>query len=315
MNARLHVAAAVIRDGQGRILISRRATGVHQGGLWEFPGGKLESGEDVQAALRRELREELGIEAGRLSPLIRVPWDYPDRQVLLDVWEVLDFRGEPHGREGQPLRWVQPEDLAAYEFPAANRPIRIAAWLPDRYLITPEPGDMSSFLERLQRLLERGIRLAQLRAKAMETESLARLAEKAQALCEAHGARLLLNGRPDLAVAVGAAGVHLTSAQLMAAKERPLPEPFLCAASCHDPAELQRAGELGLDFAVVAPVQPTASHPEARPLGWTGFADCCDAAVLPVYALGGLGPGDVVRARAAGGQGIAAIRALWGEVE
>ena len=315
MSARLHVAAAVIRDERGRILISRRAAGVHQGGLWEFPGGKLEPGEDVQAALRRELREELGIEAGRLSPLIRVPWDYPDRQVLLDVWEVLDFRGTPHGREGQPLRWVSLEDLSGYEFPAANRPIRLAAQLPDCYLITPEPGDVPAFLEHLQRLLEKGIRLVQLRAKAMETGALARLAAEAQALCEAHGACLLLNGRADLAVAVGAAGVHLTSAQLMAAKERPLPEPFLCAASCHDPAELQRAGELGLDFAVLAPVQPTASHSEARPLGWNRFSNCCEAAVLPVYALGGVGPGDVARARAGGGQGIAAIRALWGGME
>ena len=99
---RIHVVAAVIRGADGRILIARRADTQHQGGLWEFPGGKVEEGEAVEVALARELREELGIEVTGSRPLIKVSHDYPDKQVLLDVREVDAFTGEPHGAEGQP---------------------------------------------------------------------------------------------------------------------------------------------------------------------------------------------------------------------
>eukprot|EP01137_Pigoraptor_chileana_P016793 Opistho-2@73895 len=99
---RVHVAAAVIRDDSGKILIARRADTQHQGGLWEFPGGKVEADESVECALARELQEELGIVVGAARPLIKVRHDYPDKQVLLDVWEVSSFSGEPHGAEGQP---------------------------------------------------------------------------------------------------------------------------------------------------------------------------------------------------------------------
>ncbi len=114
---RVHVAAAVIRDDSGKILIARRADTQHQGGLWEFPGGKVEADESVETALARELHEELGIVVGAARPLIKVRHDYPDKQVLLDVWEVSSFSGEPHGAEGQPLAWVTAKELVNYEFP------------------------------------------------------------------------------------------------------------------------------------------------------------------------------------------------------
>ena len=99
---RIHVAAAVIRCVDGQILLAKRPEDKHQGGLWEFPGGKVEASETVQAALSRELEEELGIRPSAARPLIQVRHDYPDKQVLLDVWEVSAFTGEPHGAEGQP---------------------------------------------------------------------------------------------------------------------------------------------------------------------------------------------------------------------
>ena len=116
----LHVAVGVILDAQRRILLSRRAADAHQGGLWEFPGGKVEDGESLQAALARELREELDIVPGRTSPLLQVRHDYGDKQVLLDVHVVWDFSGEPRGLEGQPLAWVAVAELDSYDFPAAN---------------------------------------------------------------------------------------------------------------------------------------------------------------------------------------------------
>jgi 8-oxo-dGTP diphosphatase len=118
----VHVAVGVIHRG-GRILLSRRHADSHQGGLWEFPGGKVESGEQVTEALQRELEEELGIRVQFCEPLLEVRHDYGDKQVFLDVWWVSEFSGKEQGREGQPLSWVAPEQLQELEFPAANEPI------------------------------------------------------------------------------------------------------------------------------------------------------------------------------------------------
>ncbi|TXS96320.1 8-oxo-dGTP diphosphatase MutT [Parahaliea maris] len=119
----VHVAVGVILDTQQRILLTRRAADAHQGGLWEFPGGKVEQGEDVLTALDRELREELAISVERSSPLIEVRHDYGDKAVLLDVHLVWNFSGEPKGLEDQPMTWCAAEALGDYEFPAANLPI------------------------------------------------------------------------------------------------------------------------------------------------------------------------------------------------
>ena len=121
--AAVHVAVGVVLDEQHRVLISRRASAAHQGGLWEFPGGKLEPGESVERALARELREELGIGFASSQPLLLVPFNYGDKAVLLDVHLVTELEGKARGLEGQPLRWVTAEELARYEFPAANVPI------------------------------------------------------------------------------------------------------------------------------------------------------------------------------------------------
>jgi 8-oxo-dGTP diphosphatase len=308
----LAVAAAVIVGPDGRILISRRHDHLHQGGLWEFPGGKQEPGEDARQALRRELHEELGIEVLQARPLIRVLHDYGDRRVLLDVWRVEAFSGTPQGREGQPLAWVTPDELGRYDFPAANRPILRAARLPDRYLITPEPGpDSDAFLGQLEVSLARGIRLLQLRAKSLSPDAYTRLAARVVPLAREQGARVLLNGPAELVRELGAAGLHLSSAALRQCQERPLPEDYWLCASCHDDIELGRAVRLGADCALLSPVQATASHPGVAPLGWAAFQALTDPCPLPVYALGGLGPADLETAWHHGAQGIAAIRGLW----
>lgn len=119
----VHVAVGVIRDLQGNILIARRHASSHQGGLWEFPGGKVEARESVLQALQRELEEELAIKLLDARALLKVEHDYGDKAVLLDVWLVESFSGRAEGREGQPLRWVAPGALADFDFPAANYPI------------------------------------------------------------------------------------------------------------------------------------------------------------------------------------------------
>jgi 8-oxo-dGTP diphosphatase len=121
--AQVHVAVGVILDDDHNILITRRAPDRHQGSLWEFPGGKVEDGESLAGALARELREELGIEIGRTSALLKVHHDYGDKVVLLEVRVVWEFRGEARPLEGQPMAWVSPRELIDYAFPEANLPI------------------------------------------------------------------------------------------------------------------------------------------------------------------------------------------------
>ena len=117
----IHVAVGVICSLDGsEVLTARRPDHLHQGGLWEFPGGKVDAGEDVYTALCRELHEELGIDVVVATPWCLIEHTYTDKSVLLDVWRVTGWSGEPHGREGQPLRWSAIAALDAAEFPAAN---------------------------------------------------------------------------------------------------------------------------------------------------------------------------------------------------
>ena len=309
--SRVHVAVGVVRNPQGQILIARRPPHVHQGDLWEFPGGKIESGETLQQALQREMHEELGIEVSHARPLIRIPYGYSDKQVLLDVWLIDAFDGVPHGKENQPVDWLAPSALWERSFPAANRPIIQAVNLPETYLITGNFDTESDFLAKLQRALEEGIRLVQLRAKDLDSKTFLRLAKIATRTCHAYEARILLNAMPELVQEVGADGVHLTSARLLALSARPLNTDKLVAASIHNQAELEQAVKLGVDFSVVSPVLPTLSHPNAPILGWDGFQQLTEQANHPVFALGGMHKKDLATVWQHGGQGIAAIRSLW----
>jgi 8-oxo-dGTP diphosphatase len=307
----IHVAAAVIVNDQGDVLIAKRPPEKHQGGLWEFPGGKVEADEDVVAALHRELFEELGIDVEQARPLIRVRHRYPDKSVLLDVWRVEQYSGEPHGREGQPVEWCAPEALSEREFPAANLPIIAAAQLPKCYLITPEPGDQNEFLAGLETALEQGVRLVQMRARGLSGEGYKQLAKEVVAHCHAHGARVLLNCDPAWVAEVGADGVQLSSSRLKSLTQRPLGREYLVAASCHSEAELQQAVRLEANFALLSPIKWTKSHPDTEPLGWDAMQRMIDEVAIPVYALGGVSRDDLEAAFAAGAQGIAAIRSLW----
>lgn len=122
----LHVVAAVIlNDSEDSVLLARRPKNKHQGGKWEFPGGKVEPAEIVSIALQRELDEELGIDVApeQMSSYIEIRHRYPDKNIFLDVWLVKAFSGNPYGREGQEVRWFAKQELINLDFPAANAPI------------------------------------------------------------------------------------------------------------------------------------------------------------------------------------------------
>ncbi len=305
----LHVAVGVIQNQRGEILIARRPDHVHQGGLWEFPGGKVESAETVGEALRRELHEELAMTVEQATPLIKIRHDYGDKRVLLDVWRVAAFSGNPQGQENQAILWVSPEELLRFQFPAANQPIVAAARLPDYYpIVNGGQGDEEALLATLDRLCEGGYPLAQWRVRIQDESAYLNLTRRAVKHCRTRGLGLILNADPAWVIPTGAAGVHLNRERLMALRQRPLPRSLWVGASCHDPTEIRQAEQTGVDFVLLSPVLPTPSHPDARPLGWEQFAAWVDQAKLPVFALGGMTRAKLAQAKQSGAQGIAGIR-------
>lgn len=311
----LQVVAGLLRRADGRWLIARRPPGKADAGLWEFPGGKLEPGEDAASALTRELDEELGIRIGATSDFSTVHWRDGARALELIGLRVEHWQGEPHAREHTQLAWVTAPELAHYPMPAPDLPLRARIALPPRYLITPEPtGGQDAFLAELAHAIAPpAIGLASIRARSLAPEAFRAHAIAALALIRRQRPDLiaLLHTDPSTARELGADGAHLSSAQLAKARRREGPGWLL--ASCHDETELRRAEGLGVDAVVIGPVLPTRSHPGAATLGWEGFGRLAAQTALPSYALGGLGlEGDVESALDAAGLGIAAISAFWG---
>lgn len=303
----LHVAVGVVRDKDGNILLTQRAKHAHQGGLWEFPGGKLETDETVLQALQRELHEEVGIKVQKAKPLIKIKHQYPDLQVLLDVWQVTAFDGTASACEGQAMRWVAAQHLTEYEFPAANVPIISAARLPDFYAIL-EGCSYAQVLHNLNAMLDRRVTLVQVRLKSLPTSELETVLKAVLPICRQHRLTVLFNS--DLPFSGQQTdGLHLSSRALMACDRRPAPYQWV-AASCHNLQELKQAERIGVDFVVLAPVLSTATHPQATPLGWGNLQYLIEQVNLPVFALGGLSLPDVERVIEVGGQGIAGISAF-----
>lgn len=306
---RIHVMAAVIERGD-EVLIARRPDHLHQGGKWEFPGGKLEAGETPLQGLTRELHEEIGIDVQSAQPLIRISHDYPDKSVLLDVWRVAAFAGEPHGKEGQVVQWVPRHSLHHFEFPAANVPIVAAVQLPPVYVISPEAETLAEFIAQLRATLAAGFRLIQIRTRNISQEEWPLLLAELRALKQRYPVQFLRNSAIAFPCADEFDGVHLTARDLVQMSQRPAGMRWV-AASCHSLEEIRLAEKLGVDFVTLSPVQPTLSHPDAQPLGMTQFAEWVEQARVPVYGLGGLAERDVPAMTAAGAQGVAGIRGLW----
>jgi 8-oxo-dGTP diphosphatase len=313
MSELIHVAVGVIVDVDQNVLIARRPPDVHQGGLWEFPGGKLEDGESVIAALRRELREELDIDivTDRCFPLKKICHHYGDRSVLLDIWRVDSFRGEPRGREQQEIMWQSTEVLDPRDFPVANHGIIRVLKLPRILGITGTCSSWNECREKIEHLFARGITLIQFRQPQLPESEFLDWADAAVQLCRENDACLLVNCSPDVGRQLDAHGLHVNAATLGKLEHRPVSKANLFSASCHNLSELSKAEQLGVDFALLSPVAATSSHPEAKPLGWQQFRSLSSQVSIPVYALGGMTQGDLAKALEEGAHGIAAITAVW----
>jgi len=305
----LHIAVGVLRRGR-QVLISQRREGKPGAGQWEFPGGKCEPGESIQAALRRELVEELGIHLRHCQPLIRLRHRYPDREVLLDTWLVDAWSADPTGLEGQAVRWVDVCELSAAGLLEADRPIIKALEMPALYAVTPPDVSMAGLKARCSQLdFEAMVRL--------RLPSLSDAAYRALVLdlWRVDGPHLVVD-RPhvdwDADLPAGALSWHAPARQVRA-EARPVRPVWArwCIASCHDADDCDAAITWGADALVIGNLRATPTHPDRPGIGWQYFRQLADARGQPCYAIGGLAPSDLTVARWAGATGVAGIRGFW----
>lgn len=303
------VAAGVLIDGAGRVLIAQRPPGKVAAGKWEFPGGKIEPGESPLSALTRELHEELGVTVTQARPLIRFRHAYRDRHVVLDTWVVGGWTGMPASREQQAFVWRALDDIGDLDLLPTVAPILRALRLPPHYVFSRPDASLIELLTGLPRL-PRGA-LLRLRLPGLAEREYAALAATLLPAVRAAGLKLMLDRDPAMVAALDADGWHASSAALRRYGARPIAADRRFGVSVHTAEDLRAAQIVDADFAVLGPVFETATHPGAPGLGWDSFARVRGEAALPVYALGGLDPGDLAAAQRHGAQGIAAISAFW----
>jgi 8-oxo-dGTP diphosphatase len=311
---RIEVAAAVLRRADGAFLLGLRPEGTPYAGCWEFPGGKLEPGETPHHALVRELQEELGIQSAVFFPWITVEHTYPDVHVRLHCFEVRECKPGPEGLERHVHAAFHWQESPQAPPPSPMLPTNVAIFralsLPRQMGITHAADvGVKTQIAMAKKALEQGLPCLQVREPALSENDRLDLIAALKPLAAAHAARLILNGDPQEAQALGLDGVHLSGQRLLALDARPdLP---LVGASCHTRAELEKAAHWGLDYAFLGPVFPTQTHPGRPGLGWEAFSRLVSGLSIPVLALGGLSPFQLQDAQRCGAHGVAGIRGFW----
>lgn len=309
----IDVVAGVIRHriDAGRYLLAQRPAHKIRGGLWEFPGGKIEAGETPAMALARELHEELGLRVAGSAPLFTVRHDYPDVSVRLQIRAIDDCSGEPCLHDAAAIAWLDFNESTHKPLADADRRILRLLQLPSQYVISPDctPGTEADWL-RAARQLEQCDSLLLVRTPSLTTDLQRGLLEQLLRSKGIARERVLVSADARLAAEFGV-GLHLRSAQLAANPAVPNLHGPWRGASTHNALQLALAWRSGCDLVSLAAVQATASHPDAEPLGWNRFAELAADADLPVYALGGLHPQQLLQAREAHAWGVAGIRSFW----
>jgi 8-oxo-dGTP diphosphatase len=305
----VEVAAGVIQRPDGSFLLAQRPNGKVYAGYWEFPGGKAQVGEPAEAALARELHEELGIDVEIAYPWITRVFTYPHATVRLKFFRVTRWGGEPHPREDQAIAWQAPGHNVVSPMLPANAPVLAALALPREYAITDATSyGTAVMLDKLEHRLAHGLKLVQLREPTLSAEDRKLFCDQALGRARRYGCKVMVKSPHP-----GADGIHFTAAELMGLNQKP--KKGLVAASCHVRTELERAMQLELDFAVLGPVKETVSHPGRAAMGWTEFEKLARGASIPVYAIGGLTPDDLEEAWRSGAHGLAMIRGSWNYFE
>ncbi len=322
----IDVVVGIVPNQEGQFLVTQRAQGVHLGGLWEFPGGKVEPGERRYEALKRELFEEVGIDVSYASPFMQLTFDYAEKRaekrVRLNIFYVSGWSGEAYGKECQPLAWCSLEQLLQRPFPAANSDIIRRLALSRTLAITPPSFTPSALIDCtsgvpdllrwFEHNLQRGVSLFQLRLPRCSQQMWRIVARDVSSLMAEHQGTVLVNGSDFESCPEWAGGLHMTSRQLLAHEGESAPnivqEGQWLGASCHTLEELQVAERVGVDYVTLSPVLATASHPDQAPLGWASFARLSEQVWLPCFALGGVSQADMQQATGYGAYGVAGIQ-------
>lgn len=273
MSARLEVAVGVVLDADGGVLLGQRVAGKAYAGWWEFPGGKIEAGEDAAAALARELDEELGLAVRASHPWMVREFTYPHARVRLHFRRLFaawgDWSGEPRGREGQAFAWqscagpvVEPLLPASLPvFPWLRLPSMLRGWRPGDAIGATDRAQEARTLAQtgLAGLLSPTVPLRVLRGPWNPGAHFeAEVGAAAAALRALGGGLLVASSLPDrLAVLTGAVLIEPADLRRLDAR----PSQAICGAVCAEPGDLERAADLGLDFAIAPQPDPTARLP------------------------------------------------------
>lgn len=313
------VAAVILSHDRRRFLLACRPEAKAYAGYWEFPGGKIESGETQRAALDRELLEELGIRVTLASPWISREFCYPHAQVHIHFWRVLSWEGDIDLSlpvEHSALYW---QDFGTHceLFPVlpANFPILKALKLPNQALITQAKAlGVSIELRRIEQALKQGIQMLVVRDRDLPALDRLAFAKAVRQLAEHHAAFVFLSEDGsglgiEIARVIRADGIHLTTGALQKnTGSIPLRAFPYIGASCHNAEDMALAKMLMLDYVFLGAVLPTPSHPGKPGMGWEAFSRLIAETPCPVFALGGQGAETLRTAQSCGAHGIACMR-------
>lgn len=320
-NKWIHVVAALIVKNNNQYLIAKRPADKHQGNLWEFPGGKVDLGEDAFTALKRELREELDIDIFSAQEFLKIKHMYADKNIFLDIYKVYDYSGEEKPKASQEIRWVTASDIGKYSFPKANQLIVDALGLPELIAITPAEISEPFITKNMAHLKKHNIGAVLYRDYVSSDEQYLHNARILNNQIKNDLSRLHPSGnkvgvmiaRPEVMNHYGNEflGLHLNSQSLKKYQQRPVGEGKILSASCHNQQEIDLAEKLQCDFIYLAPILKTNTHPQSESLGWLLAERLVRKCRLPVILLGGLGLRDLSRAKRIGALGIAGISDFW----
>lgn len=295
----VHVAIGLIMH-QGKILVGWRDENLHQGGCYEFPGGKVEAHEDSRQAVIREIKEEVNLEIIVVKLFHRLQFEYPDRHVKLDFY--LCRLSDAGQQAFQHWQWVDLDQLSQLTFPAANDVIiKRLNWT--RYLaVSPENIE--------QRKPKNNIELVYLRTSSAPELKLIRALQTYLPQI-----KLILRLQDylvlDQALQQQVFAIHFNGEQLAQCQDLAEFENINIIAACHCTADIVKANQLGCDAILLSPVLATPSHPEQQGMGWPQFHHLAAQAEMPVYALGGMQIEDLPAAQQHAAYGIAGISNFW----
>lgn len=297
----IHVAIGLVCY-QSKVLVGWRTAKQHQGNKYEFPGGKVEAGETAQAACRREVLEEVGVDLLHWHPFTTIQHQYEDVQVTLHIFKT-HVAVEQLQQIKAPWSWYERQALADLNFPAANQAII------DR-LLWPNLLKISTEVKTLEQLeTQSADRLTYLRC---EPKDIITTLQCVQQLDTAVLSRLVLNidvwSKLNAQQQTKIAAVHFKQQQLMQLDTLHVPYQVATIAACHDLKAIRQANQLGMDAIILSPVLATPTHPEQLGIGWNNFAAMAQQAHCPVFALGGMQPADLVKVQQHYGYGVAGIR-------